>query len=77
MLCDPSFNKFLPTVFYVHGMKESPFNESTETVINAYLQTGEWNTILLDWHILAGGEGPNPFNNVAPVRGREIWVNGL
>lgn len=47
------FNESWPTVLYVHGWNESPYEESVQLVVSAYLQRGEYNTMLLNWEHVA------------------------
>lgn len=43
----------LPTVLYIHGFIQSIEANSVQTVKNAYLKNGGYNTLVLDWNILA------------------------
>nr|XP_049693678.1 phospholipase A1 [Helicoverpa armigera] len=55
VLSDPDFDVEKPTVLYAHGYVELSTDESIMTVINAYLQRGGYNVLLLDWSNLAFG----------------------
>lgn len=42
-------DRSLPTVLYIHGYKDSVDTEGVSTVVNAYLQRGDHNILVLDW----------------------------
>lgn len=67
ILSDPNFNEFRPTVIYIHGWLQTPTGRSIQAVIQAYLQTENWNTILLDWQTLASPIYETATRNVDPV----------
>lgn len=55
ILRNPAFDPAKKTVLYIHGYLETQANESINVVVNAYLQRGDHNIILLDWSDLAEG----------------------
>uniref|UniRef100_A0A2A4J1M9 Lipase domain-containing protein n=1 Tax=Heliothis virescens TaxID=7102 RepID=A0A2A4J1M9_HELVI len=55
VLSDPDFDVKRPTVLYAHGYVEVSTDESITTVMDAYLQRGGYNVLLLDWSNLAFG----------------------
>ncbi|KAH0539273.1 hypothetical protein KQX54_003434 [Cotesia glomerata] len=38
-----------PSVLYIHGFTEKPADESVRTIVNAYLNRGTVNMLVLDW----------------------------
>lgn len=52
---DLKFNKANETVLYVHGYLENPDVESVHVIVDAYLEKGNINLIILDWGELADG----------------------
>ncbi|XP_063543744.1 pancreatic lipase-related protein 2-like [Cydia strobilella] len=55
LLADPNFDPQRPTVVYAHGYVELFTDASVKRVMEAYLQNGEYNALLLDWSNLAFG----------------------
>lgn len=55
ILRHPAFDLTKRTVLYIHGYLETQANESINVVVNAYIQRGDHNIILLDWADLAEG----------------------
>lgn len=51
----PGFDASKKTVLYIHGYLETQANESISVIVNAYLERGDHNIILLDWSELADG----------------------
>lgn len=64
---DPNFNPLLSTVIYTFGWRQVPLDRSTRAVVEAYLQTNQWNTIVLDWQTLAGKDYTIVMENVVTV----------
>lgn len=42
-------NSDLPTVLYIHGYKDSVESDGVSSIVNAYLQRGDHNILVLDW----------------------------
>ncbi|XP_037972759.2 pancreatic lipase-related protein 2 isoform X1 [Plutella xylostella] len=50
-----NFNQSAPTVIYLMGFSEATTGPSTTTIRDAYLSTGEYNFISVDWSRLIAG----------------------
>lgn len=74
LLKDLHFDPNLPTVIYAFGWTENPQSGSTRTIINSYIERGDWNVILLDWQTLARPFYPIAARNVRQVSLFEIHV---
>lgn len=55
IMADPEFDHKKRTVLYVHGYVEQPTHQSIHTIVDAYLQRGDHNVLVLDWSELADG----------------------
>uniref|UniRef100_A0A1B6CJQ3 Lipase domain-containing protein n=1 Tax=Clastoptera arizonana TaxID=38151 RepID=A0A1B6CJQ3_9HEMI len=49
----PYFSMKAPTAVYIHGYIETSSSLSVRTVVDAYLQRGDHNIIVVDWGVLA------------------------
>lgn len=52
---DPSFNLTRTTMIYIHGWHQSPSSPCSQIVINAYINNGRYNILVLDWSQAASG----------------------
>ncbi|XP_037903885.1 lipase member I-like [Hermetia illucens] len=50
ILTNPLFNNTMKTVIYIHGFLDGAFAESVKTVTRAYIERGDHNIIVVDWH---------------------------
>lgn len=56
----PSFNTTKKLVLYSHGFVEDVEFETTRTIVDAYIQNGNYNILVIDWRDLA-------FNIIYPL----------
>ena len=58
ILTHPKFNANRNTVLYIHGFVESPASPTVRLIIDAYINPGTHNILVLDWSSLADGLYP-------------------
>lgn len=69
LLTDPTFNKSLTSMFYIHGWRENFITNSTQTVVNAYKKLNTQNIVVIDWSYYnpAGGDYGAAVNNMITI----------
>lgn len=55
VLKHPKFNRKKPIMLYSHGYGSSSDSVSSQAIVKAYIENGNYNIFLIDWRELASG----------------------
>lgn len=68
VLAHPSFNATEPIMLYSHGYVENAESPSVRAIVEAYIENGNYNILIIDWRKLSFGIYPVVASDLKEVK---------